>query len=197
MMCCVSSSLRSFQKNVWQYPKQQMLEYWSLECMGNVLRLGRSVYNISTILFSVTSDSEILSWVCQHPVQWILVFKECMRIFCGQKESFGKMMLFYKIEMHTTFSKTANPSDNCLHEKYIVWTGVHVGSSKPINRLCVKGRCLRHLKNHSLISCGCLLLFTNMPLRCEHGSDGVSTWSKWDDCTLEHYPVMCRSIFPF
>ena len=27
----------------------------------------------------------------------------------------------------------------------------------------------------NLFSCGCLLLFTNMSLKCEHESDGVST----------------------
>ena len=43
---------------------------------------------------------------------------------------------------------------------------------------------MRYLEKHGkhiLISCGCMLLFTNMSLSCKHLSDGVSTWAKFDD----------------
>ena len=43
-----------------------------------------------------------------------------------------------------------------------------------------------------LISCGFMLLFTNMQFNCKHG-DGVSTWAKFDViCTL----LLCKSISP-
>ena len=38
------------------------------------------------------------------------------------------------------------------------------------------------------------LLFTNMSFKYKHGSDKISTWSKWDDHAYELYPVMCRSV---
>ena len=42
-------------------------------------------------------------------------------------------------------------------------------------------RYLEKHEKHILISCGCMLLFTNMSLSCKHLSDGVSTWAKFDD----------------
>ena len=36
-------------------------------------------------------------------------------------------------------------------------------------------------KRH-LISCGCLLLFTNMQLSCKHVNGGVNTWTKLGGC---------------
>ena len=47
-----------------------------------------------------------------------------------------------------------------------------------------------------LISCGCLLLFTNMYLSCVHVSDGVSTWTKSDGHIYHGHPVICKSISP-
>ena len=43
--------------------------------------------------------------------------------------------------------------------------------------------CLRYGEKHAkyiLISCGCMLMFTNMKFSCKHGGDGVSTWAKFD-----------------
>ena len=39
----------------------------------------------------------------------------------------------------------------------------------------------------------CLLLFINMSLKCEHESDGVSTWAKLDGFTHKECPLMCKS----
>ena len=70
---------------------------------------------------------------------------------------------------------------------------------------CIHEILVRHVVNeikpklehkfHSLIICGCLLLFTSMLLKCDYGSDGYSTQSKLGGGTCKHYPVMCRSIF--
>ena len=38
-------------------------------------------------------------------------------------------------------------------------------------------RYLEKYGKHILISCGCMLLFTNMSLSFKHLSDGVSTWA--------------------
>ena len=46
-------------------------------------------------------------------------------------------------------------------------------------------------EKHSLITCGCLLSFTNILFKCELGTDVVSTWPKLDGCTdKQAYPVM-------
>ena len=58
--------------------------------------------------------------------------------------------------------------------------GVHV---QPVNN----GRYAPELEKHCLISCGCLL-FTKMSLKCNNGSDGISTWSKLDVHTYKQYP---------
>ena len=47
-----------------------------------------------------------------------------------------------------------------------------------------------------LISCGCLLLFTNMKLSCKHVGDGISTWTKFDDHIYHRYPVISKGIYP-
>ena len=36
-------------------------------------------------------------------------------------------------------------------------------------------------------------LFKNISLKCEHESDGVSTWAKVDGCTYKQCPFMCKS----
>ena len=56
--------------------------------------------------------------------------------------------------------------------------------------------CLKHLDKHqfhSLISCGYLLLFTSITMKCDHGSDRVSTQSMLDGRTDKHYSVRYRS----
>ena len=46
-----------------------------------------------------------------------------------------------------------------------------------------------------LISCECLLLFTNMYLSCKHVSDGVCTWAKFDGHIYRRCSViLCKSI---
>ena len=47
----------------------------------------------------------------------------------------------------------------------------------------------KHTK-YILISCGCMLLFT---FSCKHGSDGVSTWTKFDG---HIYPVIMQKYLP-
>ena len=39
---------------------------------------------------------------------------------------------------------------------------------------------LRETCKNILISCGCMLFFTNMSLSCKYASNGVSTWAKFD-----------------
>ena len=34
-----------------------------------------------------------------------------------------------------------------------------------------------------------------MPLKIEHESDGLSTWSKFGVRTYQHYPILCRSVY--
>ena len=41
-----------------------------------------------------------------------------------------------------------------------------------------------------LISCGCLLLLTNMLLSSKHVSGGVSTWAKFVGHIYHGYPVI-------
>ena len=48
---------------------------------------------------------------------------------------------------------------------------------------------------NELISCGCVLLFTSISVKCDYGSDGVSTQSKLNGHTYKCYRVMYRSIF--
>ena len=46
--------------------------------------------------------------------------------------------------------------------------------------------CLRDTAKHGkdiLISCGCVLLFTNKKFSCEHDGDMVSTWAKFNGHT--------------
>ena len=49
----------------------------------------------------------------------------------------------------------------------------------------------KHAK-YILISCGCMLLFTNVQFSCKHGGDGVSTWAKFDV-----HIIMQKYISPF
>ena len=59
--------------------------------------------------------------------------------------------------------------------------------------------CLRYSEKHGkdlIISCGCLLLFTNIKLSFKHVSDGVSTWAKFDGHIYHGYPVICEGISP-
>ena len=44
------------------------------------------------------------------------------------------------------------------------------------------------------MSCGCMLLFTNMSLSSECANDVVSTWAKFDGHIYHGYPVICKSI---
>ena len=58
--------------------------------------------------------------------------------------------------------------------------------------------CLRYGGKHLkqiLISCGCVLLFTNMQFSCKCGVYGVSTWAKFDGriCLV----IMQKYILPF
>ena len=56
--------------------------------------------------------------------------------------------------------------------------------------------CLRYTAKYGkdiLISCGCVLLFTNKQFRCKHSGDWGSTWAMFDDHTYHWYPVICKS----
>ena len=56
--------------------------------------------------------------------------------------------------------------------------------------------CLRYtVKNgkDTLITCGCVLLFTNKQFSCKHHGDMLSTWAKFDGRTYHWYPVICKS----
>ena len=43
----------------------------------------------------------------------------------------------------------------------------------------------------------CLLLFTNMSLKFEHESDGISTWSKFDGRIPTSIILLCAEICIF